>query len=100
MPDGELPWHLAESEVWTELIAPYLSAQIELQLDALCSATTNDERAVIQGRIQALKAIQDAPGVYAQIKAFDARMKEQQEKLADGPRERRRSLARPAKRSR
>lgn len=98
--DRELPWHLAESEVWTELIAPYLSQQINLQLDALCSATTNDERAVIQGRLQVLKAIGDAPSFYAQIKAFDARMKEQQEKLADGPRERRRSLARPVKRTR
>lgn len=100
MPDGELPWHLAETETWTELIAPYLEAQIELQLQALCSATTNDERAVIQGRIQALKAMQDAPGVYMQIKAFDARMKEQQEKLANAGRERRRSTPRPVKRTR
>lgn len=98
--DRELPWHLTETETWTELIAPYLLGQIELQIQELCTATTGDHRAVIQGRIQALKALQDAPDVYARIQSLNQQMKEREEKLADGPRERRGRVSRPVKRTR
>jgi hypothetical protein len=98
--DGELPWHLAETETWTELIAPYLEAQIVRCLDCLCAASSNDDRAILQGQIIAYRALQDAPEIDKHIKSLNQQMKERQEKLADAPRERRRSLARPTKRVR
>lgn len=92
----ELPWSLAiDSEVWDQLIVPYLASTIELVLHDICGAVTDRELAVMQGKLAVLRDMQAAPGIYQYLKERrDALSTERIEKYETGTK-RRRSRVRP-----
>lgn len=60
-----LPWRLVRAEeTWTRLVVPYLEASIELVLQEFVAATTDTERTLCQGRLQAFRSMLQAPGDY------------------------------------
>lgn len=92
---SELPWTLCKSECWERLVAPYLAASIEVVILTLLSAQTDSVRAVCQGKLSALRQMQDAPAVFDYVRARSAALKEEKRDFKDEVPKRRRPKPRP-----
>lgn len=91
------------SQVWLEIIAPWITEQIELATDELAMIDSGpnaaDKRAVIQGLLMGFKAVLYAPRNQQADARFAAEMmnRQEEEDLTDGTRRRRGAFRRPGR---
>lgn len=102
--DNSQHWARVESsDIWLEVIAPHLYAEIEIATDDLCMIDSEDigaadKRAVIQGRIMSLRSMLSAPRNQQLEEKFAAEMMaRQEEEDAASPSRRRTAFRRPGR---